>query len=68
MTYTGSKHNIISNTNINDNTKLTGQSRYEFHGLAGKGTFGVVYTGKDKQTGQKIAIKKVFQDKKYKNR
>lgn len=51
MTYTGSKHNIVSNTNINDNTKLTGESRYEFHGLAGKGTFGVVYTGKDKQTG-----------------
>lgn len=37
-------------------------------GIAGKGTFGVVYFGIDKQTNEKIAIKKVFQDKKYKNR
>ena len=75
MVYTGtlsSKQNLGHDTNKvvtnNDSSKLTGEGRYEFHGLAGKGTFGVVYTGKDKQTGQKIAIKKVFQDKKYKNR
>jgi glycogen synthase kinase 3 beta len=37
-------------------------------GVAGKGTFGVVYFGVDRSTGEKIAIKKVFQDKKYKNR
>ena len=36
--------------------------------MAGKGTFGVVYFGKNIETGQKIAVKKVFQDKKYKNR
>lgn len=51
---TSSKHNTGHGSNnvvsSNDN-KLTGESRYEFHGLAGKGTFGVVYTGKDKQTG-----------------
>jgi len=56
-----SKQNIPPNNNtanfdnikstINNNKQLTGESRYEFHGLAGKGTFGVVYTGKDKQTG-----------------
>ena len=37
-------------------------------GVAGKGTFGVVYFGINRLTGEKIAIKKVFQDKKYKNR
>ncbi len=36
--------------------------------MAGKGTFGVVYYGFNGSTGEKIAIKKVFQDKKYKNR
>ncbi len=36
--------------------------------MAGKGTFGVVYFGVNRLTGEKIAIKKVFQDKKYKNR
>ena len=43
-------------------------SKYQIEGVAGKGTFGVVYYGTNKQTGEKIAIKKVFQDKKYKNR
>lgn len=43
-------------------------SKYEIDGVAGKGTFGVVYFGVNKLTGDKIAIKKVFQDKKYKNR
>lgn len=41
----------INKSNVNNNKQLTGESRYEFHSLAGKGTFGVVYTGKDKQTG-----------------
>ena len=36
--------------------------------MAGKGTFGVVYFGKNIATGKKIALKKVLQDKKYKNR
>lgn len=43
-------------------------NRYEIEGVAGKGTFGVVYFGVNKMNGEKIAIKKVFQDKKYKNR
>jgi len=36
--------------------------------VAGKGTFGMVYFGVNRSTGQKVAIKKVFQNKKYKNR
>jgi serine/threonine protein kinase len=43
-------------------------AKYEIEGVAGKGTFGVVYFGVNRATGEKIAIKKVFQDKKYKNR
>lgn len=43
-------------------------SKYEIEGVAGKGTFGVVYIAINRSTGERIAIKKVFQDKKYKNR
>ncbi|KRX03899.1 Protein kinase-like domain [Pseudocohnilembus persalinus] len=34
----------------------------------GNGTFGVVYQDTDPKTGDPVAIKKVFQDKRYKNR
>lgn len=34
----------------------------------GSGTFGVVYKGRNKMNLEVVAIKKVFQDKKYKNR
>lgn len=43
-------------------------NKYEIEGVAGKGTFGVVYFGKVALTGEKVALKKVLQDKKYKNR
>lgn len=43
-------------------------NKYIVEGIAGKGTFGVVYFGRDRVQGNKIAIKKVLQDKKYKNR
>ena len=36
--------------------------------IIGKGTFGVVYRAKNDNTGETIAIKRVFQDKRYKNR
>lgn len=42
--------------------------KYEIDGVAGKGTFGTVYYGHIRGTGRKIAIKKVLQDKRYKNR
>jgi glycogen synthase kinase 3 beta len=34
----------------------------------GSGTFGMVYLATKADTGEKVAIKKVFQDKRYKNR
>ena len=37
-------------------------------GLIGQGTFGQVFKGRLKQTGEIVAIKRVLQDKKYKNR
>ena len=36
--------------------------------IIGHGTFGVVYRAKEEKTGEILAIKRVFQDKKYKNR
>jgi serine/threonine protein kinase len=43
-------------------------NKYEIEGVAGKGTFGVVYFGKNILNGKRVALKKVLQDKKYKNR
>jgi len=34
-------------------------NKYEIEGVAGKGTFGVVYMAVEKNTGDKVAIKKV---------
>jgi serine/threonine protein kinase len=36
--------------------------------IVGQGTFGKVYKGRVRKTGEIVAIKKVFQDPKYKNR
>ena len=46
----------------------TGVNRYAFEDKVGNGTFGVVHKARDKRTLEVVAIKKVFQDKKYKNR
>jgi glycogen synthase kinase 3 beta len=37
-------------------------------GQIGEGTFGIVYKGKLKRNGEIVAIKKVLQDSRYKNR
>lgn len=42
--------------------------RYEVEVKVGSGTFGTVHKARDKKTLETVAIKKVFQDKKYKNR
>lgn len=36
--------------------------------VIGNGTFGVVFQAVDPDTGKVVAVKKVFQDKRYKNR
>ena len=42
--------------------------RYEWEVKVGSGTFGTVHKARDKKTLETVAIKKVFQDRKYKNR
>lgn len=49
-------------------TSTNSSSKYEIDGVAGKGTFGTVYFGHMRGAGTKVAIKKVLQDKRYKNR
>jgi kinase len=41
---------------------------YNAEKIVGNGTFGVVYQAKVQETGEIVAIKKVFQDKRFKNR
>lgn len=59
---------IIPNQSKYENKSEISSNKYEIEGVAGKGTFGVVYFGVNKSNGERIAIKKVLQDKKYKNR
>ncbi|KAI8374284.1 kinase-like domain-containing protein [Radiomyces spectabilis] len=54
---------IAKNGKTNKDLRLS----YTTHQVAGTGTFGVVYKAKLK-TGELVAIKKVNQDKRYKNR
>ncbi|CAD8140379.1 unnamed protein product [Paramecium octaurelia] len=42
--------------------------KYALNQIVGNGTFGMVYLATNSVTGEKVAIKKVFQDKRYKNR
>ena len=48
--------------------QISGKDRYSVIGEVGSGTFGTVFKAKDKKSLETVAIKKVFQDKKYKNR
>lgn len=36
--------------------------------MVGQGTFGKVFKGRVRKTGEIVAVKKVYQDPKYKNR
>lgn len=57
---------------INKSTKnekpFVGSNRYEIDKQVGSGTFGTVHKARDKKTLEIVAIKKVYQDKNYKNR
>ena len=47
---------------------MEGQNRYAVEQKVGSGTFGVVHKARDRKTLELVAIKRVYQDKKYKNR
>lgn len=44
------------------------QPKYRILKPTGNGAFGMVYQAQDEETGQIVALKKVFQDKRYRNR
>lgn len=47
---------------------MLGVNRYAFEDKVGSGTFGIVHKARDKKTLELVAVKRVYQDKKYKNR
>jgi serine/threonine protein kinase len=47
---------------------MKGPNRYQLDRKIGSGTFGTVHRARDKKTLMVVAIKRVFQDKNYKNR
>lgn len=59
---------------VSDDCKLSGTGRTEYHlkfsqdRVVGNGSFGVVFEARVVQTGEHVAIKKVLQDKRFKNR
>jgi len=63
----GSKQTYVFE-DINTETPNGEKTTYNAKGIAGNGTFGVVFQATIAETGENVAIKKVFQDKRYKNR
>ena len=66
---------MIKETAITINASSKGQKveskgakRYEIEKKVGAGTFGTVHRARDRNTLELVAIKKVYQDRNYKNR
>ena len=60
--------NNSSNNLSNNNSKKESNYTYTATCVIGSGSFGVVYQATVSETSEVVAIKKVFQDKRYKNR
>ena len=58
----------MSRMNLEDSRGKAGNYTYNADKVIGNGTCGVVYQATVAETGETVAIKKVFQDKRYKNR
>jgi glycogen synthase kinase 3 beta len=66
---------MSSSSNTNNETEGTAKSAlteqnisYSAERIIGNGSFGVVFEAKVVETGEVVAIKKVLQDKRFKNR
>jgi glycogen synthase kinase 3 beta len=65
----GSRTSELSKGNISEERKRqAGNFTYNADRVVDNGTFGVVYQATIAETGETVAIKKVFQDRRYKNR
>merc|ERR1719215_413024 len=58
------------NNKQEDASKSGGKASFTYNAerVLGSGSFGIVYQAQVVETGESVAIKKVFQDKRYKNR
>jgi len=58
------------NNKQEDTEKVGGKCSFTYNAerVLGSGSFGIVYQAQVVETGESVAIKKVFQDKRYKNR
>lgn len=62
---------LMNNSNKSSTKQAITQNKkanFTLNQVVGSGTFGMVYLATNNETGEKVAIKKVFQDKRYKNR
>jgi glycogen synthase kinase 3 beta len=67
------RHNVTNTTNRTQDShssyrRESSQHTYNADRVVDKGTFGVVYLATVAETGEQVAIKKVLQDRRYKNR
>lgn len=62
------KLNLKTEGSFDSTSSCLFMNQVDIIGIIGQGTFGQVFKGRLKQTGQIVAIKRVLQDKKYKNR
>merc|ERR1719321_608182 len=59
---------MLDETNLQGQATLRASFTYNAERVIGNGSFGIVYQAQVVETGDTVAIKKVFQDKRYKNR
>ena len=64
----GELSDSMGKMHLEDSRSKVGNFTYNADKVVGNGTFGVVYQATVAETGETVAIKKVFQDKRYKNR